>query len=1448
MVVLVCVAAISSYYLEPRAIDYISTTGASFLSGNSLIIYDGEGNSASLLTDSSRQCLSYAEETSSGRNGGKALKLTPDQWHSSGYSVNCGGQDRQNYSSYSYLEFYIKSTAPTSEKRDLSIVSYYGQSATVNITSYIDGGISDTQWRLVSIPLSDLKTSSYDLSTVDTLYFGADTAGIPYYVDDIAVRKVRTEKEKVVAPVQVDTLPAVAYLYDGESSPLLASQCISYAEEMQPGKDGGKGLRLLPDQWHAPGLKINCGGRDRLDLSSYQAIEFYAKLASASGNNPQFNVVSYYGTSKTVAITDYVDGGKLDDTWHLVSIPIADLTTSKYNLSTVDDLYFGTDPSNRPWYIDSVVATMHRSKIAKASVEKTPAVVTKNDKGVFDTLKDALGSLLLPTDPKVAPEPLAETFTAVSDTYDMDEVDLANKGGQWLYAENNTHISLNFDTKFDVGQVTASANYTIRSSDDTRFAQGVHPMFKGYRWRTIYAPTIRLTDLKVAYHIFLELPFPLQNGKTYTVSATNIGTKAEPFTFTYNDHSFSPNIKVNQVGYVAAGQKLAYVGQYMGTGGPMPFNIPTFTVEDSQGKTVYTGTASVRNVDVNNTGQNVYELDFSALKTNGSYKLYVPGVGTSYMFRIGNDVYNEVLSNAMKGAYQERSGTELTEKYTRFTHGPSHMQDAFVMNHDPLPAWFRERFDSQGDTSKKDSQGLRAYYPTSLSGQHIVTTKGHYDAGDYGKYVVNGSLFVGNILAAYDAFPQKLMKDDLQLPESGDGVPDILEEAKWELDWLENMQDPQDGGVFCIVKPDGAVEYYENRTMDAASPSKRLLYPKDTTCTAHYAAALAKAASSSFIKKYYPDASDRYLAKAEKAWTFLEKNSGYLGWHHYGVKDEFDTDKSMDERVWASIELYNATGNSIYKDFFLSHHKPEYERWGWNTLFEASGQADYACAFSTRSGIEQMKDRCRKEIIKAADSHVKDSQDRAYRLSMSDAPLNYRDFTYFFPQERIIQLLIASAITDNKAPYLDTAINNWNYVLGANPTGYSFVTGIGSKRFREVVSTQSVYDGIKPPVPGLPIGMGNNFGYLEVYASKLGQMFPPNNAGSADPKVSYPLLEQVYDGWNIGVEFTIPEIAENIISAAYFSTENDTRNVPPSSAIITADKVAGSVPLTVHFKGSGVDDSKIVRYFWDFDDESYSTQQNPTHIFTDPYKVYNVVLTVTDNDGAEKFTKTQIRTSPQTFAFVTSPYETDAATKALFHFDSNLSDAVHSQYSFVLTGAAQQSSNNLLWMNPPHGNALYFGSVNDSAEVTLPAASLVDASNVFSIEAKMYIEESLAYNTKNVTMLAVTQGDDKAIGLYDAEYVDGMHVTSMNGYSAEKNILTQEKIASLMKEGKMNFNTWYTLKFVIMPGKTQVYVNNNLVSESDVSPAFGASNQPIKITLGGFKGYIDELRVSSTAR
>src|SRR5688500_16699611 len=144
---------------------------------------------------------------------------------------------------------------------------------------------------------------------------------------------------------------------------------------------------------------------------------------------------------------------------------------------------------------------------------------------------------------------------------------------------------------------------------------------------------------------------------------------------------------------------------------------------------------------------------------------------------------------------------------------------------------------------------------------------GHHDAGDYSKYTINSAGLIHALVFAADCFPGVGALDNLGLPESGDGKSDILQEAKWEADFLAKMQD-NDGGFYFLVYPRDR-QYEHDVLPDKGDP--QVVFPKTTAATAAAVAALAQASSSPLFKAQFPEAATDYLVKAKKGWKFLQQ-------------------------------------------------------------------------------------------------------------------------------------------------------------------------------------------------------------------------------------------------------------------------------------------------------------------------------------------------------------------------------------------------------------------------------------------------------------------------------------------------------------------------------------------------------------------------------------------------
>ena len=221
-----------------------------------------------------------------------------------------------------------------------------------------------------------------------------------------------------------------------------------------------------------------------------------------------------------------------------------------------------------------------------------------------------------------------------------------------------------------------------------------------------------------------------------------------------------PVIRLNQLGYYPSAAKLFTVA-------PAPA-AATFEIVDAQGTVVHEGTLSAPKDWTALAGETVKTGDFSSLNGVGTYRVFVPEVGFSYPFEISNAVYAEAFPAALKSFYLQRMSMPLEAEYAGAYARPAGHPDTAVRYH---------------PSSGKPDRGP------------VASPGGWYDAGDYNKYIVNGAFSTGMMLQLAEQYPKFTDFDNLNIPESGNGKSDFLDEMKYELDWMLTMQD-DDGGLF----------------------------------------------------------------------------------------------------------------------------------------------------------------------------------------------------------------------------------------------------------------------------------------------------------------------------------------------------------------------------------------------------------------------------------------------------------------------------------------------------------------------------------------------------------------------------------------------------------------------------------------------------------------------------
>jgi endoglucanase len=322
------------------------------------------------------------------------------------------------------------------------------------------------------------------------------------------------------------------------------------------------------------------------------------------------------------------------------------------------------------------------------------------------------------------------------------------------------------------------------------------------------------------------------------------------------------DIKLNQLGFLPGAAKVAVVPD----GGARAFTV----VKAGSDAVVRSGTLGAA-AAAPDSGETVRLADFSALTAPGRYQLRVAGLPDSLPFEIGATAYQAVNAAAIKAYYFNRAGIALDAKQAGVYARAAGHPDTQVLIHESAAS------------------------PSRPAGAVISSPKGWYDAGDYNKYIVNSGIATYTLLAAYEDFPAFFRAQNLNIPESGNGVPDLLNEARWNLDWMLTMQDPADGGVYHKLTN----KSFDGMVMPAQATQPRYVVQKSTAAALDFAAVMATA--SRVYAPHDKALAARMLTAAQAAWRWAQAHprAYYRQPQDVSTGDYGDHDVS-DEFAWAA--------------------------------------------------------------------------------------------------------------------------------------------------------------------------------------------------------------------------------------------------------------------------------------------------------------------------------------------------------------------------------------------------------------------------------------------------------------------------------------------------------------------------------------------------------------------
>ena len=482
-------------------------------------------------------------------------------------------------------------------------------------------------------------------------------------------------------------------------------------------------------------------------------------------------------------------------------------------------------------------------------------------------------------------------------------------------------------------------------------------------------------------------------------------------------------LKVNQSGYLSQGQKLAVISGKS----QQAFQL----VALPSGQIVFRGQSSEAQLWAP-AGQTVSIADFTKVQSNGRYRLEVTGYAPVEL-QIAAQPYAQLHDAAIKAYYFNRASQQLDTAYAGVWARPAGHPDNKVKIH---------------------ASAASASRPT---GTVVQSPKGWYDAGDYNKYIVNSGISTFTLLDAWTDFKDFYRQRQWTIPESGNSMPDLLDEVVWNLDWMSSMQDPADGGVYHKL----TTLNFEGAVMPHQAVAQRYLVQKTTAAALNFAAVMAKASRvMAEFDKEQPGKAALFRQQAIQAWQWASKNPAIYYQQPADVSTGAYGDKELaDEFAWAAAELYLLTAEQPYLQQFFQLAQPM-QTASWASV---AALGYFSLAKEANRLTPEQSQLVFSAITAMADQFVTQHQASAYKVAM--VPEDFVWGSNAVAMNKAILLYKANQITA-KASYMEAMQGLLDYVLGRNPLDLSYVTGFGVKSPQHIHHRPSEADGIKAPVPG----------------------------------------------------------------------------------------------------------------------------------------------------------------------------------------------------------------------------------------------------------------------------------------------------------------------------------------------------------------------------------------------
>lgn len=664
----------------------------------------------------------------------------------------------------------------------------------------------------------------------------------------------------------------------------------------------------------------------------------------------------------------------------------------------------------------------------------------------------------------------------------------------------------------DVEKAALASSFYMSSDGDEFYLEAKTPVRVGRKSKPMYISqqnTSASGNFVVYDHwIYLELPQKLVQDTSYTLWVGDLADNMDEYTFTFNEFDLrSPAIKVNQLGYKpSAGLKFGYLAYWMGDMGPLYLDdyqgTRFYLANYPTGEVVYEGTMDTKRkaVDAEETdngnmqnwapegvstffGSDVWEVDFSDFDTPGEYVLVVEGIGRSYPFKLDEDIYREAYYHTTRFLFVERSGIAKEEQYMgKWAQPRDHHPDDIELYYSKWPSVLG----GEGSSNKDNILD-------NLVGQITGWGWGWYhDAGDWDGYVTHTRV-PRSLLAAYELNPENFADGELNIPESGNGIPDILDEAGWLINYFRRNQRPE-GGIAggrvhadWLDHPDAIPSYDDPRPWYVCGEDPQTSY-LFAGLACNYAFCLELAGVN--------DSTDALVEAAKKAYEWANDNYVILGQDLSEV--EVNGENLVDLKAYAAASIYKITGEQSYLDDFKANNKVLSP----TTSLEAGdyNQKWSSWAYITSPNHPNIDGELKGVMQQAAAAYGKSLIVETAKRRSTRVGYNYwmPPITGSTTTPRIIEAMYAHKFAsgndkDDLYNYMHTTAD---YFLGSNPMNILWITGIGDRAPKYALHLDSRYDHnyVDEVVPGIvPYGplwhndwmQGDNNGWWDADFAKM---------------------------------------------------------------------------------------------------------------------------------------------------------------------------------------------------------------------------------------------------------------------------------------------------------------------------------------------------------------------------